>query len=923
MEDKEDKDRIENYQFIKTIGKGTFGKVKLSIHLPTKEYVAIKILEKSKIQDKDELIRIEREIKYLKMLNHPNIIQIYEVIDNPKNFYIVMEYASGGELFNYINEHKRLTEEEASLFFTQLIYGVKEIHKKKICHRDIKPENLLISEKKIIKIIDFNLSKEYSDMLSSQTGSPCYAAPEVIKGMKYNGLMIDLWACGITLFGMICGYLPFDDKDNNIVFQKILECNIIFPDEKKIKVSSEAKDLICKILTPNPLKRIKIDEILNHPFLKSGIQEYKKIMKPILFNQDKVIIDYMVNKLKFSNKNQLISRLIKANKHNNYTTTYKLLKKKIIEGRLNYNFKKIYSNNNNKYITPIKFIQLNNKEKKNITINNYLFTKRNNQNIKANLRKNVNLNDISNITKRNRTMSKDSTRNSHFKNLMNSKKNKVLVDKDNNLTILKNKTLILKDSIKMKPVYQELNPKKKYLNNFIRCINTSMSVDKKLVTRHKKMLSKTPSRYTGNPFIYDQDTSHYNNKKIYFPNRLVNKRNVFSGDIMKQKTLKYEHSPLTKTKNLDGMKSIHLKFGRNLHNCELSPIKKNKYIRKYGLSADRTDKKLSKLNKNHILININKTNNNYSIKKRNNNNNIPIKNGDICSEQSTNITNITLTSPSNLSNNIIFKKMTFSNSNNNIGKSRACLNKQKTNSLIYNRFEEYKKIPYSNTIKKDYSAIKTNISQNKLTSNSNIMENNRYNHNTINTNIIYNNYINHRNKNHNNEIKEERTTKYIDVEDKINLRNRNNNKYLPISLKIKNSVNNINDYSTSQNKSKTINHTNEIIYYNKNSNCLSENIHNDNIFIIQQPHINNYLTKKVNINMKQIKSKVITFCNKYNYSFNNYKGWKYTIFIDNNNSFILEINSKINNTILKLYNNKGSELVIKENINKLLSEFRT
>ena len=138
MSNKENQDRIGNYQFIKTIGEGTFGKVKLSIHLPTKEYVAIKILEKSKIQEKEELIRIEREIKYLKMLNHPNIIQIYEVIDNPKGFYIVMEYVSGGELFNYIVDHEKLAEEEASFFFTQLIYGINEIHKKKICHRDIK-----------------------------------------------------------------------------------------------------------------------------------------------------------------------------------------------------------------------------------------------------------------------------------------------------------------------------------------------------------------------------------------------------------------------------------------------------------------------------------------------------------------------------------------------------------------------------------------------------------------------------------------------------------------------------------------------------------------------------------------------------------------------------------------------------------------
>ena len=126
-----DKKKIGNYQFIKTIGEGTFGKVKLSIHLPTKEYVAIKILEKSRIHDKEELERVEKEIKYLKNFNHINIIQIYEVIETDQSFYIVMEYVAGGELFNYIVDQEKLSENEASFFFVQLIYGIKEIHKKK------------------------------------------------------------------------------------------------------------------------------------------------------------------------------------------------------------------------------------------------------------------------------------------------------------------------------------------------------------------------------------------------------------------------------------------------------------------------------------------------------------------------------------------------------------------------------------------------------------------------------------------------------------------------------------------------------------------------------------------------------------------------------------------------------------------------
>ena len=396
------KERIGNYEFIKTIGEGTFGKVKLAIHLPTQEFVAIKILEKSLINDKEELERVEKEIKYLKILNHPNIIQIYEVLSTDKNFYIIMEYVSGGELFTYIVNHEKLNENEASFFFTQLIYGIKEIHKKKICHRDIKPENLLLTEKKVIKIIDFGLSNEYIDYLTTQCGSPCYAAPEMIRGMKYNGLMIDLWACGIILFAMLCGYLPFDDKDNSIVFRKILQCNLEFPNENEIFLSNEAKDLIKRILTPNPLKRITIEEVLCHPFLKTGLKEYKNVIKPISFNQENIIIDYMVNELKYCNDNQKINKYIKENRHNGYTTTFKLLKKKIIEGRfdINYIFKK---NAKNAYISPIR--NLNPNPKINITNKENIQNNINNINVKTKENKKINDTNLS-LKKKNKIIKK-------------------------------------------------------------------------------------------------------------------------------------------------------------------------------------------------------------------------------------------------------------------------------------------------------------------------------------------------------------------------------------------------------------------------------------------------------------------------------------------------------------------------------------
>ena len=205
---------IGNYRIEKTIGEGTFGKVKLGIHIPTEEQVAIKILEKDKIQDEEDLERISREISILKKLKHPNIIKIYDIIENPNNFYIIMELAINGELFKHIVKKKHLEENEASFFFCQLISALETIHKEGIVHRDIKPENLLLKENNILTIIDFGLSNKYNknQLLETPCGSPCYAAPEMILGKKYNCLLVDLWSSGIVLYAMVCGYLPFEDK---------------------------------------------------------------------------------------------------------------------------------------------------------------------------------------------------------------------------------------------------------------------------------------------------------------------------------------------------------------------------------------------------------------------------------------------------------------------------------------------------------------------------------------------------------------------------------------------------------------------------------------------------------------------------------------------------------------------------------------
>ena len=320
---------IGNYRIEKTIGEGTFGKVKLGIHIPTEEQVAIKILEKDKIQDREDLERISREINFLKRLNHPNIIKIYDIIENSRNFYIIMELASNGELFKYIVKKKKLEETEASYFYYQLILGLEAIHKKKIVHRDIKPENLLLKDNNILTIIDFGLSNKYkkNQLLKTSCGSPCYAAPEMILGRKYHGLLVDIWSSGIVLYAMVCGYLPFEDKNNDKLYKKILNGKFELPS----RLSNDCKDLIKKILTVNPKKRIGIDGIKKHPFLNKAVCCYH--IDDILNRIEKgkyceVVIERMLNMTEFNFTRENIIYNLDNNKHNNITTTYELLLKR-------------------------------------------------------------------------------------------------------------------------------------------------------------------------------------------------------------------------------------------------------------------------------------------------------------------------------------------------------------------------------------------------------------------------------------------------------------------------------------------------------------------------------------------------------------------------------------------------------------------
>ncbi|KAI9497592.1 kinase-like domain-containing protein [Zychaea mexicana] len=219
---------IGDYWLGKTLGKGSSGRVKLGIHKVSGEKVAIKIISKSHLAANASVERaVKREIAVMKLIHHPNIMSLLDVIDlsDSPNLYLILEYVQGGELFEYLVSQGRLPEPEARKYFQQIIFGLDYCHRHLICHRDLKPENLLLDKDKNIKIADFGMAslQPTGSLLETSCGSPHYASPEIVTGIPYNGSASDIWSCGIILYALLCGHLPFDDDNIRELLNKMKE----------------------------------------------------------------------------------------------------------------------------------------------------------------------------------------------------------------------------------------------------------------------------------------------------------------------------------------------------------------------------------------------------------------------------------------------------------------------------------------------------------------------------------------------------------------------------------------------------------------------------------------------------------------------------------------------------------------------------
>ncbi|KAK4368919.1 hypothetical protein RND71_012711 [Anisodus tanguticus] len=263
------KRKLGKYELGRTIGEGAFSKVKFAQNTETGENVAIKVLEKSTILKNKMVEQIKREISIMKIVRHPCIVRLHEVLAGRTKIYIVMEFVTGGELFDKIVHQVRLPEKEARRYFQQLIDSVVHCHSKGVYHRDLKPENLLLDCQGNLKVSDFGLSalpQQGVDLLHTTCGTPNYIAPEVLSNQGYDGAAVDVWSSGVILYILMAGYLPFDEVDLPTLFSKINAADFTCP----FWFSPGAVSLIRKILDPNPDTRIKIKEIKRDPWFRKN-----------------------------------------------------------------------------------------------------------------------------------------------------------------------------------------------------------------------------------------------------------------------------------------------------------------------------------------------------------------------------------------------------------------------------------------------------------------------------------------------------------------------------------------------------------------------------------------------------------------------------------------------------------------------------
>ncbi|XP_067142077.1 serine/threonine-protein kinase BRSK2-like isoform X3 [Centruroides vittatus] len=327
-----------HYQFVgpyrleRTLGKGQTGLVKLGVHCITGRKVAIKIINREKLSE-SVLQKVEREIAIMKLIEHPHVLALYDVYENKKYLYLILEHVSGGELFDYLVKKGRLTPKEARRFFRQIISALDFCHSHSICHRDLKPENLLLDDKNNIRVADFGMAslQVEGSMLETSCGSPHYACPEVIRGEKYDGRRADVWSCGVILYALLVGALPFDDDNLRQLLEKVKRGVFHIPHF----VSPDCQNLLRGMIEVDPEKRMALADVTKHPWVMAGNKtelELELPMKevvqthiiPTVDDLDPDVLSSMTSLGCFKDKERLLQELLNET-HNTEKVIYFLL----------------------------------------------------------------------------------------------------------------------------------------------------------------------------------------------------------------------------------------------------------------------------------------------------------------------------------------------------------------------------------------------------------------------------------------------------------------------------------------------------------------------------------------------------------------------------------------------------------------------
>ena len=572
------------YLLGEALGEGAFAKVRLATQIHIKEKCAIKIVDKRFLENVQDIQRLRKEIKILKKIRHKNIIQLYDIMESKTNLYFVMEYCKGGELFDYIVKKKKLTEKEACIFFHQIINGVEYLHNQGIIHRDLKPENLLLDEKNQIKISDFGLSTFFTkdNYLQTACGTPSYAPPEMLEGLQYNGEASDIWSCGIILYAMLCGALPFTESKEDIIVEKIKKHEYKIPDY----LSKEAQDILNHILKINPLERYNIESIKKHPWFN--------IVKPHLIKGisvdsikipvDDKILDMVKN---YGFNPEECRELLLKNKFCSLTSIYYLcLKKYVKEGGksisdLESDLFEEYINNPENYIN--KSENKNEDEKKinsdkKPTASTSTLEENNSSSKKTNANDNDNKNEVKGKEKE-KEKEKENEKDKEINNSNNSNKKIIKDNNKDNKNEEKNKNeQKKKEKANINSKSNEIIIIKKFLKP------NSYSTDKKSINNNSN----------NNKLLFEK----YKEKEI---GNLKNDENNHKYEKSSKKT--------KKETSLRNNKNTITNNQRNLENNKFINIKDKKYIKKNSQNKEisskeenKDNKKQNKKNRNNISL---------------------------------------------------------------------------------------------------------------------------------------------------------------------------------------------------------------------------------------------------------------------------------------------------------------------------------